>query len=317
MPATSLASLPPQSLAFALGAAASFAALDLSQKWTARYAVSSPAAFLGLRLLAGAVIAPLLLLLPGATARAHLASLPWLPLAGLILVNLAGNVLYLWSLYRADVSVVGSLWPLKNFYLPLFAFALGGERFPPAIYALIAVATTGALGVAYNRRLGTRALLEKPVWLMALVTVPVFAVSDLLFGVVSSRIGGAFTTVVVAWGLALVGLPLLLAERRTRKAVVEGLRKPKGALGAGLTGLFLVVGVACIGEAFARAGGAVVLVNVFAMASGVLLLAANAALPGWLDREDRSVYLVRFAGAATLISAAGLLLLLRAAGASE
>jgi hypothetical protein len=311
MPAGPASQLPADALAFALASAAAFAALDLSQKWTARYAVATPAAFLALRLLAGAVMAPLLLLIPGALDRAqHLSALPWAALAGLVLVNLAGNVLYLWSLYRADVSVVGSLWPVKNFYLPFLAFLLPPhERFPPVVYALIGVATLGALGVAYNKRLGIAALLERPVWLMILVTVPVFAVSDLLFGTVSAAIGGAFATAVVAWGLALLGLPLLFAERRTRKAVVEGLKRPRGAFGAALTGLFLVTGVACIGEAFKRAGGGVVLVNVYAMTSGLLLLAANAARPGWLDREERSVYLVRFAGALTLISAAALLLL--------
>ena len=43
-------SLPTDALLFALASALAFAALDLAQKWSARYAVPTPAAFLALRL---------------------------------------------------------------------------------------------------------------------------------------------------------------------------------------------------------------------------------------------------------------------------
>ena len=303
--------LPTDALAFALLAAAAFAGLDLSQKWTARYAVNAPEPFLVLRFLGGAVMSPLLLLLPGTVAPRFDGETWWL-LPLLVGVNLLGNVLYLRSVYRADISVVGSLWPLKNFYLPFIALATTGERFAPVVYAWLMVATVGALGIAYNAKLRFKALSDVPVLMMVLLTVPVFAVSDVLFGaVVQSGVGARWTTVLVSFGIAAVGVPLLLLlSRVTRTAVADALKSRNGRLGALLTGAFLVAGVYCIGEAFARSRG-VVLVNVFAMLSGLFLLAVNAALPGRLDgaNEGRTTYAVRFAGAVVLVGAASALLI--------
>ncbi len=307
MPITQSPALPADALAFALLSAAAFAALDLSQKWTARYAVSAPEPFLALRLLGGAILSPLLLLLPGTAAPVFDANAGWL-LAALVLVNLLGNILYLRSVFRADISVVGSLWPLKNFYLPLLAFATTGERFGSRVYLLLAVATLGALGIAYNRKLRWQAITERPIWMMVLITVPVFAVSDLLFGKASGSLGARWATVLVSWGIAALGLPFLLRSWESREQIAGALRHWRGRLGAGLTGVFLVIGVCCIGEAFRRAHG-VVLVNVFAMGSGLFLLAVNAALPGRLDGEEgRTTYAARFAGAVLLVGAASALL---------
>lgn len=301
-------SLPADAFAWALFAAGAFAGLDLAQKWTARYAVSAPEPFLALRLLGGAALAPLLLLLPGTTPPIFDANSSRL-LVALVLVNLLGNVLYLRSIYRADISVLGSLWPLKNFYLPFFALVTTHERFSPYVYALLSIATLGALGIAYNKKLRWQALSDQPVWMMVLVIVPVFAASDLLFGKASgSGMGARWTTVLVSWGIAVVGVPFLLKSRETRQQIAMALRGWRGRLGAALTGTFLVLGVYCIGEAFRRAQG-VVLVNVFAMLSGLFLLAVNAALPGRLDGEKgRTTYAVRFAGALLLVGAASALL---------
>lgn len=300
-------SLPTDALVFALCAAGAFAALDLAQKWTARYAVSAPEPFLALRFLGGALLSPLLLLLPGTTAPQFDAGTGWLLLT-LVLVNLLGNVLYLRSVYRADISVVGSLWPLKNFYLPFLALATTGERFAPSVYALLAVATLGALGIAYNKKLRWQALSDRPVWMMVLITVPIFAVSDVLFGKATGSLGARWTTVFVSWGIAAVGLPFLLRHRENCIEIGKALSHWRGRLGATLTGVFLVIGVYCIGEAFKRSQG-VVLVNVFAMLSGLFLLAVNAALPGRLDGEEgRLTYAVRFAGAILLVGAASALL---------
>ncbi|GEM_PF-2806326 len=302
--------LPLDALAFAFASAAAFAALDLAQKWSARYAVAGPSAFLALRLLAGAALSPLLLLLPGAFARTDFSPSTWGLLLTLTAVNLIGNVLYLRGVFRADISVLGSLWPLKNLYLPFLALLLPPhERFAPVVYFLVLLATLGAVGIAYNERLRLRALSEPPILTMLLVTVPVFALSDKLLGQAIGAVGAPLATVLVAWGLALIGVPALLANAETRQQVRDALANRRGLLGAGLTGFFLVIGVACIGEAFKRAGG-VVLVNVFAMSSGLLLLAVNAARPGWLDAEKRSVYAVRFIGAVVLIAAATALLVL-------
>lgn len=300
-------SLPADALAFALCAAGAFAALDLAQKWTARYAVSAPEPFLALRLLGGAVFSPLLLLLPGTVAPHFVGSSSWI-LATLVLVNLLGNVLYLRSVYRADISVVGSLWPLKNFYLPFFALITTGERFAPVVYAWLVVATVGALGIAYNKKLRWQALGDRPVAMMVLGIVPIFAASDLLFGEATGSIGARWTTVLVSWGIAAAGLPFLLQQRANRVEIGKALSHWRGRLGAALTGIFLVIGVYCIGEAFKRSQG-VVLVNVFAMLSGLFLLAVNAALPGRLDGEEgRLTYAVRFAGAVVLVGAATALL---------
>ncbi len=311
-------SLPPDALAFALLAAVCFAALDLSQKWTARYAVSAPEPFLALRFLGGAALSPLLLLLPGTTAPTFAPGTLWLLLA-LIAANLLGNVLYLRSVYRADISVVGSLWPLKNFYLPFFAFFALGERFTSNIYSLLLLATVGAFAIAYNNKLRFGAVREPAVATMILLTVPVFAVSDILFGLVvrggtlfgtlmEGGIGARWATVLVSWGIAAFGLPFLLTKRETRSQIGTALKSERGRLGATLTGVFLVAGVYCIGEAFARARG-VVLVNVFAMLSGLVLLVVNAALPGRLDgNEGRATYAVRFIGAVVLVGAATALL---------
>jgi len=300
--------LPLDALSFALLSAAAFAALDLAQKWTARYAVAATEPFLVLRLLGGALLAPLLLLLPGTTAP-RFGGDAIQTLIKLVVVNLLGNILYLHSIYRADISVVGSLWPLKNIYLPFLAYVTRHERFPARVYLLAFLATVGALGIAFNRRLRWKALMEAPVLVMVLVTVPVFAVSDLLFGMASTTVGARWTTVLTSWGVAALALPFLLARRENRQAVAEALVGWRGRLGATLTGLFLVLGVYCIGEAFRRAGGSVVLVNVYAMLSGLFLLAVNAALPGRLDAtEERGVYAVRFVGAIILVGAATVLL---------
>jgi hypothetical protein len=295
--------LPWDSLLFALLAATSFAALDLSQKWAARYAVPTPLAFLTLRLLAGAILSPLLLLLPGALNGQ---AVPVLPLVGLVLFNLLGNILYVICVYRADISVLGSLWPLKNAYLPLLVFLLPPHAvFPLEAYGLVAVATLGALLISWNGRQKFQAIKERPVFLMALVTVPLFALSDYFFQQVVRTIGSPLTTVLVAWSLAALVAPVAIAHEQTRKNITKSLKSGRGVIGALLTGIFLVLGVVCIGQAFKCCGArGLVLVNVYAMLSGVILLLVNALLPGWLDREARSVYPVRFAGALLLIAAA-------------
>ena len=166
------AALPTDALAYALAAALCFAALDLAQKWASRYAVPVPTAFLCLRLLGAAIVSPLLLLLPSNTS-AH--EFPTGAFLLLTVFNLAGNALYLWSIYRADISALGALWPLKNFYLSFLAFLLPPhERFSPVIYALILLATSGAVLVAWNDQTRIRALKAPPFLLMLCATLPVF-----------------------------------------------------------------------------------------------------------------------------------------------
>jgi hypothetical protein len=297
-------SLPTDALLFALASAVAFAALDLAQKWSARYAVPTPAAFLALRLASAAILSPLLLLLPGALTNKEV---EYGPLIGLIVTNLLGNVLYLISVYRADISVVGSLWPLKNAYLPLLAWALPPNTvFPPLAYALILAATLGAVLVAYNGRLRIHSLTETPVALMAFLTVPVFAFSDYFLNRMVMKAGSPLATTLVAWALAGMAVPVVLAHQPSRQVVARSVRGGRGILGAALTGIFLIIGVACIGEAFKRGGASgFVLVNVYAMTSGVLLLLVNVLRPGWLEGEERGVYLIRIVGAVVLIAAAG------------
>jgi hypothetical protein len=300
------ASLPLNALLFALGAAVAFAGLDLAQKWSARYAVPTPAAFLALRLLAGAVLSPLLLLLPGALVDRHVVLAP---LLGLIVMNLLGSVLYLISVYRAEISVVGSLWPLKSIYLPLLAFVLPPHLvFPGVTYLLILAATAGAILISWNGRLRAAAFRETPVLLMVFVTVPVFALSDYFLNQVVTPMGSPLATTVTAWALAILAVPVVLAHPPSRGVVARSIANRRGLIGALLTGLFLVAGVACIGAAFRRGGaGGLVLVNVYAMLSGIVLLLVNAGRPGWLERETAGVYGLRLCGAALLIAAAGAL----------
>jgi hypothetical protein len=229
------------------------------------------------------------------------------PLVGLIVTNLVGNVLYLISVYRADISVVGSLWPLKSAYLPLLAWALPPHTvFPTLAYALILAATLGAVLVAYNGRLRIHSLTETPVALMAFLTVPVFALSDYFLNQMVMKAGSPLTTTLTAWALAGIAVPAVLAHPPSRKVVAKSVKGGRAILGAALTGIFLLIGVVCIGEAFKRGGmGGLVLVNVYAMTSGVVLLLVNLLRPGWLEGEERSVYLVRIVGAIVLIAAAG------------
>ena len=300
--------LPLDALLFALASAVAFALLDLAQKWSARYAVPTPSAFLALRLGAGALVSPLLLLLPGALHNRHV---PWAMFLCLVTCNLLGNILYLRSVYRADISTIGSLWPLKNAYLPLLALVIPPHvQFPWWAYLLLIFATLGATLVAWNGQKQIAAVSQKPVVLMAFVTVPVFALSDYFFSRVVPEVGAPLTTTLTALALAALALPFLLASPATRTAVTQSLSSDKhgrGILGALLTGLFLVVGVACIGEAFRRAGGpgGFVLVNVYAMTSGIVLLGVNAVRRGWLEVQKPGVYAVRIAGAVLLIAAAG------------
>lgn len=306
---TPMTTLPPDALFFALAAALAFAGLDLSQKWAARYAVPTPAGFLALRLLAGALVSPVLLLLPHAPP--DWGAVSWSLVALLIGANLLGNVLYLVCVYRADISALSSLWPLKSAYLPLLAFVLPPRVvFPPAAYAWLLAATAGALLVAWNGRLRAAALTDKPVALMVFGAVPVFALSDYFFSRVVGPLGSYTTTVLVAWSLALLAVPPILLHAPSRAVVGRALASGPARTGALLTGVFLIAGVVCIGEAFARAGragvaGGFVLVNVFAMLSGVALLGVAAARPGWLEGESRAVYALRFVGAALLLAAAG------------
>jgi hypothetical protein len=304
MPANT--TLPLNALLFALGAAVAFAGLDLAQKWSARYAVPTPAAFLALRLLAGALLSPLLLLLPGALVNRHVVI--W-PLLGLIAMNLLGNALYLISVYRADISVIGSLWPLKSIYLPLLAFLLPPHVvFPEVAYLLVLAATAGAILISWNGRLRAGAFREPPVLLMIFVTVPVFALSDYFLNQVVVPMGSPLATTVTAWALALLAVPVVLAHPPSRAVWERSITTYRGLIGALLTGLFLVVGVACIGAAFRRGGpGGLVLVNVYAMLSGIILLAVNAGRQGWLERESAGVYGLRLCGAVLLISAASAL----------
>lgn len=302
MPVTAL---PPDAFLFALAAALAFAFLDLSQKWSARYAVSTPSAFLALRLGAGAILSPLLLLLPGALHGRHVLLAAF---AALVVCNLLGNVLYLRSVYRADISTLGSLWPLKNAYLPLLALALPPHTvFPFWAYPLLLLATFGAVLIAWNGQ-KMEAGEQKSVALMVFATVPVFALSDYFFNLVVPGMGAPLATTLTAWALAALALPPLLLSPATRADIRQSLtdRQGRGIIGALLTGAFLVVGVVCIGEAFRRAviPGGFVLVNVYAMTSGIVLLGVNAVRRGWLEARTPAVYAVRIAGAALLIAAA-------------
>jgi energy-converting hydrogenase Eha subunit A len=301
----SVMNLPLDALFFALLAALAFAALDLAQKWSARYAVATPAAFLALRLTAAAILSPLLLLIPGALTGRHIIEEP---LAGLIAINLLANALYLISVYRADISTIGSLWPLKNAYLPLLLFVLPPHVvFPWKAYALILAATFGAVLIAWNDRLQLRAFKEKPVLLMIFVTIPLFALSDYFLNEAVKTMGSPLATVITALALFVLGVPMVIAHEPSRKIIRESIQNGRGIIGAGLTGLFLVIGVVFIGEAFKRGSvnpAGLALVNVYAMLSGVILLIVNALRSGWLEQQSRGVYALRFTGAILLIAAA-------------
>ena len=136
---------------------------------------------------------------------------------------------------------------------------------------------------------------------------PFFALSDIFLGQVSTSIGGTTATVYAAWAAAVLAVPVLLAHAPTRDAVIVSLKNRNGILGTLLTGVFLTAGVACIGEAFQHAGGAVVIVNVFAMLSGILLLLVTVLRREWLETQPTRVYQIRLAGVVLLIGAATLL----------
>lgn len=221
-----MTNLPLDALFFALMSALAFAALDLAQKWSAKYAVATPAAFLALRLTAGAMLSPLLLLLPGALTGK---TFPAEPLAGLIATNLLGNALYLISVYRADISVIGSLWPLKNAYLPLLLFLLPPHIvFPWKAYALILAATFGAILIAWNDNLQAKAFREKPVLLMAFVTVPIFALSDYFLNEAVKATGSPLATVITAAALFVLGVPMVAAHPPSREIIRESVRNGRG-----------------------------------------------------------------------------------------
>src|SRR5262249_41429319 len=157
------------------------------------------------------VTAPFLLLLPGALVGKHLVLAP---LIGLIATNLLGNVFYLISVYQAEISVVGSLWPLKSIYLPLLAFLLPPHLiFPAAVYLLILAAAGGAALVSWTGRLRLQAFREPPILLMAFVTVPLFSLSDYFRNQVVMSLGSPLATALTAWALALIAVPVVLSHR--------------------------------------------------------------------------------------------------------
>ncbi|HBN09498.1 MAG TPA: hypothetical protein DD435_12895 [Cyanobacteria bacterium UBA8530] len=288
----------PDYVLYAVLAAALFAGLSIAQKLTVRYSIPEQAVLLCTLFFIQAAFAPIIWFFHPIQNPAHV----WPFLLGQALINIAANVLYYYSLYRVDISVLGSLWPLKNIFNVFWGFLLFGEVFSMTSYGWIFLCIAGAVLVAFNEDLRLKAFLQ-PAILLLVLTFFLFSASDVLITLCLKSLDPWNQR---AWSMLLCGsFPLLVAP------FLRGARISKRQFGSVFAiNLFLMLGTVAITQAF-MTPGAFTVASVLAMLDAPFLFAGLALLAFWkkgiLESHPKAVYGVRIAGLG-ILSAAGLLL---------
>jgi uncharacterized membrane protein len=289
----------PEYVLYAVLAAALFAGLSLAQKLTVRYSIPDQAVLLCTLFAIQAAFAPVI----WAFHPLQNPGLVWPFLLGQALINLLANALYYFSLYRVDISVLGSLWPLKNIFNVLWGFLLFGEVFAMNSYGWIFLCIAGAVLVAFNEDLRLKAFLQ-PAILLLILTFFLFSGSDVLIKLCLKNLDPWNQR---AWSMLLCGaFPFLVAPFLGRKMKIS--KKQFGSVFA--INLFLMLGTVAITQAF-MAPKSFTVASVLAMLDAPFLFAGLALLAFWkkniLESHPKAVYGIRIAGLG-ILSAAGLLL---------
>lgn len=287
----------PHYAVYALIAAAIFGLLSLVQKLTVRFAIQDSWVLLFYLFLLQAAAAPLIWIF-------HPLKVPG-TLWGIVLaqaaLNIVANTLYYYSMYRVDVSVLGSLWPLKNLFNLGFAVFILGEALAPSTFGWIGLCFLGAILVAYNEKMRLKAFLDPAILLLA-VTFLLFSISDIL--IQRCVTGGMDPWNQRAWSMLLCGsfsvvaLPILKGKVKVSLSQV-------GSVGGIIT--CLILGTLAISKAFSFPN-AFALSSILAMLDAPFLLLGLAILTLWkgqiLEEHPARVYFIRVPGM-ILLSIAG------------
>lgn len=287
----------PEYAIYALIAAALFGLLSLVQKLTVRFAIQDSWVLLFYLFLLQAAAAPVIWAFHPIKAPGSL----WGIVLAQAALNIVGNTLYYYSMYRVDVSVLGSLWPLKNLFNLGFAVFILGEALSPSTFAWIGLCFFGTILVAYNEKMRLKAFLDPAILLLA-VTFLLFSISDIL--IQRCVTGGMDPWNQRAWSMLLCGsfsvaaLPILKSKVKVSLSQV-------GSVGAIIT--CLILGTLAISQAFSYPN-AFALSSILAMLDAPFLLLGLGILTIWkgqiLEEHPVRVYFIRVPGM-ILLSIAG------------
>jgi drug/metabolite transporter (DMT)-like permease len=206
-------------------------------------------------------------------------------------------ILYTFSLFRVDVSVIGPLFSLRTVFAVLLGVILLGEAFTPLQFALILIIVGASPFSAYSEKFKLRAFLEKPV-LIAVAAMFVLALVG-YFTNRSSHINGNATTLLWMDLFSLIFLlPTLKFAGLSKESVTRHKLVPFFFLG--LTGFGYTVAA---NEAYSRnlALSSAIVSLPLSMILAVVL-SKRFGLP--LEKHSNKVYVIRFSAAAIMVTSA-------------
>lgn len=139
-----------------------FACYTIIQKLTSKYLVKNPLVFnfyfFPLALL---FILPVFL-----TGRVSLLSSGWGNVFLAALCNVAGHFLYVFALYKLDVSVISPLFVLRGFFSTLLAIVFLGEILTPDRYFYLSLVMIAGFFVTVDEKFTVKSFFQKPVFLL-------------------------------------------------------------------------------------------------------------------------------------------------------
>ncbi|MEX0616652.1 MAG: DMT family transporter [Candidatus Woykebacteria bacterium] len=270
----------------------SFGFVVVIVKFASKYSISNPWLFNFLTQL----ILTLLLIPTAIYYRSFLPS-EWLFLGISSVFNAIWVLMYVFSLYKLDVSVFTPLYNFRVIFAVLFGFFLLGETLALYQLALFCVIIIGGLFVSIDEKLSLKSFFNKSIGL---------AIVAMLFLVLSNIYAKKTLAVNDVWEVALwtnVITTLFLIP------TIPKFRKDIGKLGKKqipplvLMGLASVIGTIFVNLAYQINVGVTAIILAIPT-SMILAVGISIFIPGFLEKHTNKVYAIRFTAAAAMIVAA-------------
>lgn len=207
------------------------------------------------------------------------------------------GVLYIWAMYKLDVSTISPLFNFRTAFAAILGVLLLGEVLTPVQWGLIATIFTAGMFVSLDERLKIKSFFQWPIAVI-LVSMLILALMSIYMNKALAENGYwevTLWTLILTSVFTLPTVPLFFKDIRRTRVHDYG--------GVAVMGLFGALGTIFANRAYKdNVSITTAIISIpFSMIFAFLLSRVN---PKLLEKHTLGVYAVRFTGALVMIGAA-------------
>jgi drug/metabolite transporter (DMT)-like permease len=207
------------------------------------------------------------------------------------------GVLYIWSMYKLDVSIISPLFNLRTAFAAILGVLMLGEILTPIQWALIMTLFIAGMFVSMDEKLKLRSFFQWPI-VVCIGSMFILALMSIYLNIALSENGFWEVTLwylILTSAFTLPTLPLFVRD--------VGKTPLKNYAGVALMGSLGALGTFAANRAVAE-NVSITSAIISIPFSMIFAFALSRIMPKLLEKHTLRIYLVRFAAAAVMIGAA-------------